>query len=139
MAAAHIGGPDSADDGCRSRRPLATDEYPVAGLSPSRKLRRRLNNDRLLTYSLQQASRAGERQPDEQPIQRLTRYEQNRRGRNPETEAVEAWDRYSVSTFALSIPSPLALTVSPALGQSLPFVENGPRSQVLRQRHTTEA
>jgi len=53
-------------------------------------VREGLNNQRFVSDAFQQASRARERQPSEQPIERLPRHEQRRRGRDPQAEAVKA-------------------------------------------------
>ena len=49
-----------------------------------------LDHHRLPTKALQQTSRAREREPNKQPVERFSSHKQRRRGGDPKTEALEA-------------------------------------------------
>ena len=59
-----------------------------------------MNDHGIGTYALQEAGCAGERQPSEQPSERLLRHEERRRGGDPQAEAVEAIHQAAGQTAA---------------------------------------
>src|ERR1039458_2057490 len=63
-----------------------------------------LDNDRFVTEPLEQTCTTRERQPTEQPLQRVARNKQRRRRRNPQTETVETVDQFSCQALAQQGP-----------------------------------